>query len=244
MIEAIIGREHGSNRLVMSITGGKVVPLSAPGVVPNTVSSKHCQLKVDDDGVWTLVNIKSALYTYVNGMQIESKRIQPDSRVELGVDHFAVDMPKVKKIVGDLLPKVYSIKHLQTVWDEYHGTQLKMQLDEKRKNTNRMLTGVLSPISMILFILPMVMNTEMPPIVNALRLILAAAMALMALYFYIQSRRGLKNDIILRMDRLNDEFQQKYLCPNPDCHHFLGNQSYRLLTQHGTCPYCRCKFQY
>ena len=241
MIEAIIGREHGTNRLVMTLAG-KVVPLSPSGIVPNTVSSKHCQLKVDGNQ-WTLVNIKAALYTYVDGIQIESKRIQPDCQVELGTDHFAVDMQRVRKAIEEVMPPSFSILPLKQVWSDYHRTQIEMQLLEKKKATNRMLTGVLSPISMLLFLLPMVLKTEIPPIVDVLRLILAALMALMALHFFIQSRRGLKNDIILRMDRLNADFRSKYRCPNPQCKRFLGTQPYDILEEMHQCPYCRCQFE-
>ncbi|MBQ8675739.1 MAG: FHA domain-containing protein [Bacteroidaceae bacterium] len=241
MIEAIIGREHGTNRLVMTMAG-KVIPLSPSGIVPNTVSSKHCQLRVDG-GQWTLTNIKSALYTYVDGIQIESKRIQPTCHVELGVDHFAVDMSKVRQAIDQAAPPTYSIRPLKRVWENYHNTQIRMQLDEKKKNVNRMLTGVLSPISMILFILPYVMKVEMPEWVNVLRLVIASLMALMSLYFFIQSRRGLKDDIILRMDRLNEDFRSKYRCPNPNCKHFFGNQPYDIIEEMPQCPYCKCQFE-
>lgn len=242
MIEAIIGREHVTNCLVMTI-GNNKVKLSANGAVPNTVSSTHCRLNIDDSGRWVLTNIKAALYTYVDGIQIESKRIQPTCRVELGVDHFPVDMSKVKAAIEEMQPVVYSLNPLKAVWEKYHDTQIRMQLDEKKKNVNRMLTGVLSPISMILFILPYVMKVEIPDWVNALRLIIASLMALMSLYFFIQSRRGLKDDIILRMDRLNEDFRSKYRCPNPKCNKFLGNQPYDLLKELNQCPYCHCKFK-
>ena len=58
MIEAIIGRQHGTNCLIMTIQG-KGYSLSDSGIVPKTVSSSHCKLIVDDNGIWKLSNIKS-----------------------------------------------------------------------------------------------------------------------------------------------------------------------------------------
>lgn len=241
MIEAIIGRQHGTNCLLMIIQG-KGYKISDDGTVPNTVSSSHCRLVVDDNGIWRLSNIKSELDTFVDGQQIDSKQITPHSRVALGANHYVVDMQKVEAVIKKLMPPVFSLRPLEQIWNEYHDTQLQMQIEEKKKNVNKMLTSVLSPISMILFILPMMMKTEIPPFVNVLRLIIASAIALLSIYFYIQSRRGLKNDIILRMDQLNTDFRQKYVCPNPQCRHFMGNQPYDVLSQMTQCPYCRCKY--
>ena len=242
MIEAIIGREHGSNRLVLKV-GDKLMPLSAEGVVPKTVSSTHCRLTIDNNGSWQLTNLKAVLQTYVDGLQVESKTVTTESRVELGADRFVLDMKKVEAALNSSKPKVYSLRPLQQVWDDYHQQQLKMQLDEKRKNVNKMLTGVLSPLSMLLFLLPLALKMEMPPVVNILRLILASVIALLAVYFFIVAHRGLKDDIILRMDRLNEDFRGKYVCPNPDCHHFLGNQPYDVIRRTKKCIYCGCKYE-
>ena len=32
------------------------------------------------------------------------------------------------------------------------------------------------------------------------------------------------------------------ICPNPTCHHFLGNTPYTELAEHKECPYCHCRF--
>ena len=34
-----------------------------------------------------------------------------------------------------------------------------------------------------------------------------------------------------------------YVCPNPECRHFLGYQPYKLILQHKKCPWCKSKFQ-
>lgn len=242
MLEAIIGRQHGTNCLLIIIQG-KSYPISDNGTVPTTVSSSHCKLTVDDNGTWKLSNIKAELDTFVDGLQIDTKVVTPHSRVELGANHFVLNMYKVESVIRQVQPAVYSLRPLERVWNEYHRTQLQMQIDEKKKNVNRMLTGVLSPISMILFIFPMMLKTEIPSYVNVIRLLIASAMAFLSLYFFIQSHRGLKNDIILRMDRLNTDFRQRYICPNPQCHHFMGNQPYDVLRQMTRCPYCGCKFK-
>ena len=61
----------------------------------------------------------------------------------------------------------------------------------------------------------------------------------------IYSFVGLKNDDASDvLERLNEDFQDRYVCPNPDCNKFLGNLSYRLLKRQYSmhCPYCKCEY--
>ena len=246
MIEAIIGRQHGTNCLLMKI-GGKGYPLSDNNTVPNTVSSNHCKLTIDDKGTWRLSNIKDELDTFVDGIQIATKQVTPESHVNLGANRFVVDMHKVETIIMSIAPPVYSLRPLEQVWNKFHDTQLQMQLDEKKKNVNKMASGVLSSLGMIMILFPIALNTEkvnitIPPFINVLRFVIALVSFLLALYFYIQSRRGLNNDIILRIDKLNRDFRRNYLCPNPQCRRFMGNIPFDILSQQTQCPHCHCRY--
>lgn len=74
--ELILGRESGASRLHI-VMNGKDCVYGAAGSVPRTVSRQHCKLTVEDDGSYTLVNLKPENKTYVNGLAIASKRIDP-----------------------------------------------------------------------------------------------------------------------------------------------------------------------
>ena len=43
--------------------------------------------------------------------------------------------------------------------------------------------------------------------------------------------------------KLDEWFQDEYVCPNPQCHHFLGNQRYDLILRNGCCPWCKSTFK-
>jgi hypothetical protein len=43
-------------------------------------------------------------------------------------------------------------------------------------------------------------------------------------------------------DRIDEEFRHRYVCPSPECHHFLGNQPFDVLIQNSRCPYCKAQF--
>ena len=46
----------------------------------------------------------------------------------------------------------------------------------------------------------------------------------------------------LKTRRLEEDFREKYICPNPLCHHFLGATPYKELLKNRNCPYCKSKF--
>lgn len=231
MIEAIIGRQHGTNCLLITIKG-KSYPLTGNDVVPKTVSSSHCKLVVNDQGEWTLSNIKTELDTFVDGMQIQSRRITPDSHVELGYNHFVVDMHKVQDILYQASPKVFSLQPLEKIWKEYDEKKLAMQQKEMKKQSYQRLQSVLSLSGMIFAIIPQL---------GIFRWILLGLALLIALFFLISSLRT-SNSLMMKLRALNEEFEKKYICPNPDCPRFLGYRPYNQLQFDKGCPHCQCKY--
>lgn len=252
MAEAIIGREHGTNRLIMRINN-QAYALSTPGSAPKTVSSTHCRLLISEKRELTLSNIKSQLNTYVDGIQINSKHITFQSRVELGEDHFPVDMAMVQKVIDQVLPASYSIKHLEDVWEWYLSSNKEIVLKEQKRNNIRNLQGAFMTIGMLIMILPEILKNEFPqimeadfaPYINALRFILGIPAVAIPIYFYI---RGLnqKNQLVVQQDRLKKEFERKYVCPNPKCNRFMGSIPYSQLkyTQKCSNPECGCHYTY
>ena len=98
----LIGRESDNGRLLVSlmINGtAKTAAMGSAGSVPNCVSRckpaegvAHCKIVIDGGGNMTIVNMKPANVTYVNGVEIVSKRISESSNVELGKDRYRLNV--------------------------------------------------------------------------------------------------------------------------------------------------------
>ena len=237
MIDAIIGREHGTNRLLLTVNN-KAYAISQPNSVPKTVSSKHCRLQIDDKGQMTLTNLKDQLCTYVNGLAISRKIINMDSLIELGEDRFHVDMNVVKKAIDSQLPppppQTFSLKPLENVWKKYDEQRLQLQLNEQIKNNWKAGGGVLSLIGVLFMFIPI-------PELGNYRFIFTGAALLIALYFFIRGFDTSKS-LVVKMRDLDKDFRKKYVCPNPKCHHFMGVQPYDVMKDNKKCPYCGCQY--
>ena len=98
-----VGREPEQGRLLIAIKGiPKVATLAQIGTVPNSVGRykpeeniAHSQIKVDQVGAMTLTNLKAQNVIYVNGAEIQSKRIDTASSITLGKDRFGINVTKV-----------------------------------------------------------------------------------------------------------------------------------------------------
>ena len=245
-VEAVIGKEEGQHRLLVKI-GSKAFVVGNPQCVPNTVSRTHCSLSVEysDDQTRTVTkikiqNIKSQNVTYVDGQEIEAKVIKEDSHVQLGCERYSIDLKQVIDGMRKFLPtappppaKEYSIVPLKKIWEEYDEEKLRIS-DEAAKNANRQrLQGILSMSGMLIGFIPGIDQT--------IRIVIIAAALLIAIFFFI---KGSSDDTVQRkLHDLDEEFRKRYICPNPDCRHFIGNIPYDILSQNTGCPHCKCKYK-
>lgn len=249
----LIGKEPGQGRLAI-VVGGKAGVLGTAGSVPNCVSRckdgmAHCKITVAQDGSMTITNLKDANVTYVNGAEVMSKRIDQNSRVQLGKDRYDIDVKTVLQAAEKLVPSVvtpppplppkksYSIRHLKKVWNDYHDKTL-----EIAKRRNRI--GLLSRIPMIFTLgsgsIAAVANFQDwgSGIVMLTTAMSVLGFVMMLYGFYV----SYTDKSIEEQEELKEEFEQQYVCPNPDCRHYLDGRKYSLLVQDGQCRYCKCKF--
>ncbi|MBO7067916.1 MAG: FHA domain-containing protein [Bacteroidaceae bacterium] len=231
MIEAIIGRQHGTNCLLMVI-GGQGYALSGNGTVPKTVSSSHCKLTVDDNGTWKLSNIKAELDTFVDGLQIDTKRVSPSSRVELGANHFVLNMHKVESVIRQLQPAVFSLRPLEQIWKNYDDEKLQMQNKEMKIANFQRLQGALSMSAMLFGFIPQL---------GVFRWVIMGLALLIAIFFFVRGSM-VSNSLPMKLKKLNDKFEAEYLCPNPQCPRFLGYRPYNQLQYDRGCPLCQCRY--
>lgn len=272
----LIGKEPGQGRLLVSIAG-KTAALGSPNSVPNSVSRckpaegvAHAKITVDQSGNMILSNLKSQNVTYVNGSEIVSKRITPNNSVELGKDRFSVSVPMIleasKKIIAATSPvgfqshvgsqsnskpeppkqevKKYNISHLERVWNEFHDKGMELKQRQRRQGLMSRLPmfftvggGAISTISVAL---------GWPESVKTLCISLTVLGLIIMIYSFVKS----KNDTSIEdSEKIQEEFELRYVCPNPDCNKFLGVISYKLLKnqlrshkdQKMYCPRCGCE---
>lgn len=258
----LVGKEPGNGRLYVSVNVNgqhKVAPIGEMQSVPNSVSrckpgenTAHCKITVGGNGEMTITNMKPQNVTYVNGTEVMSKRLKAGSRVELGRDHYVMDLNAVimaaQKIVGvthvqptyskptpqmsppQMPTQEYSIRHLKRVWDDYNSSVRDIKIRQKN-------IGLLSSIPMGFSMFGGLVAGIAPEIREIAIVFTCIALLIMLIGFY----KRFTDKSIYELEELSEELQRNYVCPNPQCHHFMGNQPYNVLRQNKTCPHCKCK---
>ncbi|MBR6248852.1 MAG: FHA domain-containing protein [Muribaculaceae bacterium] len=234
-MEVIIGRKDGTNQLSLKV--GNKVSIKGPQQSVNDGVSRenHCKLTVNDDGTFTIENLKPQNQTLVNGLPIASKRITPNDVVELGWKRYRLDW----NLVFEVIPKMVNISHLRLVKQRYDEETQKLTVKQGRANALRSITSVLSMGAIALGIFGVANNNGSDDGFD-IRIVLYALAILLTVGFTIKSFIDASKLPQQRKD-LQDWFTRNYTCPN--CGKFMGNQDY----DHGVslmecCPACKAKF--
>lgn len=231
-MEIIIGREEGARRL-HCIAGGRDFNLGIAGSVPTSVSRKHCKLIINGDKL-SIENLKDLNVTFVDGSQVFSKVITANSHVQLGNEKYNLPL---KEIIGLVAPQkttkqskpakpekkvpTFSLAPLEAVWNEYD--RLKLELQQENENKAKKQQRKMG-IRMALSIIP-----QIGPLASA---IMGATM--------MSSSKKESNVVLLR--KLDEELDNTYKCPNPECGRPFGPTPYRRLKFTTKCQYCGCKY--
>lgn len=241
-MELLIGRDSASSRLSITIDGKKRAMYGENGSVPNNVSREHCRVSIANN-TYRISNANPNNTTYVNGNQVEQKNFNPQSdTITLGHSRYELNITDILKA---LMPqaskppqqkaevKTFSITHLKDIWDTNHEDKLNFQIKERKTNSLRSVTGIISSLSIVATI---VTDNE------NIRICLISVGIVVGVYFAIVSYKA-SSASVLFMDNLDKKFRKKYICPNPDCHSFLSyNLPYDELIKRGACPYCKSKY--
>ena len=252
----LIGKEPIKGRLMIGIPVKdkmQTIAVGAYNSVPGSVSryngdnkTAHLSLSIDQDGKLSVSNLKEQNVTYVNGVEIMSKQITPESIIELGKDRFLINVPDILKVIEKILnvaepqaPISYSISSLELVWNKFHQQNIDLQKRARKQSIHARIpmfftmgAGVISSIAFACG-----WGESVKGLCVALTLIGLAIMV----YSFLKS----KNDTSIEdKERYMEEFQENYICPNPECGKFLGNISYKLMKRQYSmsCPHCKCKF--
>ncbi len=248
----LIGRESAQGRLLVAISGSSMT-VGGTNSVPSSVSRckpaeniAHCKISIDQSGNMVIANIKPQNVTYVDGLQVESKKITEHSTIALGRDKYSVSVHLILEAASKLVPtspspsqpaiqstaskKVYNISHLEHVWIDTQDKRRKIQSTQRRINLIRSGCGIFTMCAMpcIYFLGP-------------IGYVLTAIGIIGNIYSFVGLKGG---DPSLELERISEDMQDRYVCPNPDCNKFLGNMSYKLIKRQYSmhCPYCKCEY--
>ena len=226
-MDIIFGREENKSQLIAKVDNFTYL-FDEKGSVPKTVSRQHCKMSVLKDGKFQLENLKLENETFVNGVSIQKKEITKSDKIELGSSHYLLSWD----YVDGVLAKNVNVSHLKKIWDEYQEKKLQQQIAERKFNTLKSATGL---ITMLAIVLNLIHKSDTLYIVlYVIAILISLAFTIKA---YVESSK-----LPQEMQALTDKFQQEYQCPK--CHHFLGSQSYDLLKQNKNCPYCKVNFDF
>ena len=221
-MEIIIGRDSATGRLKLT-TGGKT-ELWGNADVPPTVLPEHCQLTVDGNTM-RIKNLDINAYTYINNQAIESKAVTISDLITFGTSRYPLNW----KALSSFLPA--DIRPLQQVWEEYENQNVALQIAERKFNTLRSATGI---ITMAAIALSIATGGR-----SIWYIALYAMAIIISLVFFVKAYLD-SSKMPQRKQQLIRQFQKDYSCPH--CGHFLGNQPYDILAQSDHCPYCQTKF--
>ena len=257
----LIGKEPGQGRLLISVTANGQTKATAIGnmdSVPNCVSRckpaegiAHCRITIDANGGMTLTNLKPQNVTFVNGTEIVSKKVSPESRVELGKNRYPINLYTILSAASQIVgtnnpvnppkpasPTNYprSIRHLERVWNDYDKALYDIQIRQKKDGIFR---SLYMPIIVASTLLGYALNflgidKNLTGVLSIFLYIIAASVLFYGIYKFV------KDKSIEERKELNDKFQDDYICPH--CNHFLGFQAYKILKQNTNCPYCKGGF--
>lgn len=244
MIEIVIGRDGRTSQLKISI-GQQSKSFGAQGSVPQTVSRQHCSITVNDNGTFTLKNLKLQNVTFVNGQQVDTKIIKENDTIELGPNKYLVSWNTLKSVIP-AKAEVVSIEPLKKIWDRYQLENEKVEIrkqqlaiKKQKQNLLRGLTGIFIPLAIVLSVFAGGRD-------NPLFILLYSLPGIITLMMTISQYNNIKEDessIISDREQKKERdlrFRRDYSCPK--CGKYLS-MPYDVLERYDSCPYCKVKFR-
>ena len=197
------------------------------------VSRKHCRITSNGDGTYIIENM-SQNGTYVDGRKILKTKVSADSVIQLG-PNFSIKVSELLPVTrtdnNSNISKEYSIKPLEQIWDNYHESILALGAKQHK-------LGLLFRIPMILSICSGILTAVVGSDLRLVTGVLGVLSLIVLIYGSIKYSNFKYNK---EKDILDNAFQEKYRCPNPDCNHTL-ERPYKILCQDKSCRFCHCKY--
>lgn len=227
-MELIIGRD-GPTSMLKVVNGKKTEMFGKKESVPHDVSRQHCSLTIIDENTFVLKSLNANNSTWVNGMEVQSKRITAADNVQLGAGRYTLPLTEILERVQ---PKVADIRPLKAVWENYNNGLIAIR---KRQQLN----GLLSSIPIGFTMLGGLVSGLGPESFRTSAYIFTAIAFVFMVYGLF---RRFTDKSIEQQEELKQKFQKEYVCPK--CKRFLGFQDYYLISQYTNCPNSACKVQF
>lgn len=235
-MEIIIGREEQTSEpRLRLIIDGKERFLATKTHVPKTVSRRHCVLSVNGDEI-LIKNMKEGVNPiYVNGQEVERKKIKREDIIQLGPEKYSVDVAAILTALNGGTDESVSIAHLEKVYKDYNETIVKMQERDRKNNAvSRIVSLLLMGIGAMSFMIPT--SSDNGIFIKVLRVTLFAVAIIMAIIGFRDTGNPRK------LQELKDKYLDDYVCPK--CGKSFGNLRYKDLAKYVACPSCKVKFKH
>lgn len=221
-------------------------------ITDSTVSREHCKVTANPDGTFIIENLSQS-GTKVDGRDIIRATIKLNSRIQLGQsfsatlaelignplakDNSSAKASKTKPNVPNKAfqplkqqdEKAYNISHLRKIWEDFNKTNIELADQQRKINLIRAVFGIFTMCAM-------------PTIFYFGEV--GYALTGFGVLGNIYSFAGMKNaETAKKRQQRQDEFDDVWVCPNPDCGRSLLAKNYRMLVRnHQSCPYCKCLY--
>lgn len=261
----LVGRSQQGNVLNVGILGtnkvaviNRTVPDSVSRLNPATHSA-HLSLTIDASGNIKAQNLKDANCTYVNGLEIGSKIVQPGAALELGKNRFQITVQEILNVAKQLIPgavpnppvppvpnpvpkqdktkPTYNVHHLRRIWDDYKEACKDIQVRRIEAMRKQRLPMLFSMGGGALGVCLAFINESLKN-VGAITTIIGFGLAF---YFWF---RDPTMKLTEEKERLDKDLEHMYLCPNPDCNKMLPMKDIDFILRQNDhkCPYCKCHY--
>lgn len=231
-MDIIIGREeHTSEPRLRLIVDGKEKFIATTTKVPKSVSRRHCELSVNGEEI-VIKNMKEGVNPiYVNGQEVERKKIKREDKIQLGKDMYSVDTSAILAALdgGD---GGIDISCLEKVWNDYQNAKMQIQIRERKLNAVSRFSGVITSVGILCAIIPALANVRVLSI--CVTIISGCVLSFIAFRDSTETPK--------KLQELADKFQDDYACPK--CGKSFGNLRYKDLAKYVACPGCKVKFKH
>lgn len=260
----LIGRHAGDDRLCVGIVGGKTPPvqvlMGAEGSVPRSVSrckvaekTAHCRLTVREDGSMMVENLKDSNLTYVGDIPVVSKQVGYEDALGLGSDRFSLSVGSVIEHVCEAMSRnarraaeggtsqqprpVFPLDGLKPIWEEYDAAMMEIGRRQRRIGLIRSIPPVftLGGLGMTVCATMMGLGNTLAA-VSGIGTLVGLGVTLYGFWLNYRDRS------LEERAALNESLQDRYVCPNPDCAYFMGQQPFRVIAKTRRCPRCGCDY--
>jgi len=192
------------------------------------VSRYHAQLVHEENGSLLLEDLGSTNGTFVNGSQIQKKRIDSSDEIKLG-DDYILPLVEVLKCANDYREEFAALK---VIYDNYIQSKVKIQSSNQFKV--RIFQSMPFAIPGIIGVIIGFLGKGSPQL---FMLSLGIVICAPAIGIYLGAKQSAK--IPQQLQDIANQFKIDYVCPK--CGSFLGEIPWESLKNRKQCPVQSCK---